>query len=299
MQSANNKGNFNYDHCLRKHQTKVILENLIRTRTSINLVGDEANGSKRILEDIQNIPLKNSKCILVDLKEYRYSYRNLVNSISDGLGLEIDENKSLVEVLAAESKKSCLHFILMHNLDYLMDENKIDSNYSFEFINALNNLKNRDNFVLICTSIKSHSNLKYLGEYSYLNLEVVVLDKITRKELEQEFFRRLSKAYHLYFDSNIHYKHLVLQEIIESIESYSLLIFLCDKILFQNPENGAIKFEERLKKWVNDFKSQRKKSPSRVGFDTKNRITNTIKSYGIRVSIIGDIIKSLLKRKSN
>ncbi len=227
----------NYEHCLRPVFTERIIQ-LLQNGRSINLIGPEGTGRKRLLEDSRKCDLPNAKIILVSLKNYRESYDGLIREIWSQLGKEGEKPSNLSELIERCEGRNEQILLFLHNFDALLGNPHVDPKYDTTFYDTLNYCRNKPNIALVCVTEKPHDqsvvfvNGKPHGS-SWLDLEHKPVPALTHEEIVLEVKRQLLPL--------MREDQLLLIEAIRAHEKpYKLLEYLREKIL--NREDANLPF---------------------------------------------------------
>jgi hypothetical protein len=235
-------------HCLRPLFTDELLK-LLQQGVSVNLIAQDGQGRKRLLQDIQAARLKNTKIISVDIKRHLSSYDDLIQT----LWYQLDETTTpptTWEKLIAEINKKYNHtIVILHHFDDLLDNLSMDSKFNINFFNQLNNIKNNPHISLLCVTSKAHDqSIVYTDglkrDHSWLDLDKKRLPKLSYDEIQFELKNRhlpLTPEELSQMAWNVH-KHAL---------PYTLLNFLATKITQQ--EDIEVDFSARIEKWTKQF----------------------------------------------
>ncbi len=244
----------NYTHCLRPDFTARMVQFLERGR-SINLIGAEGVGRERLLADIRQCELPDTRTALVNMKHYRATYNGLVRELWSQLAGEEDAPATVSDVVERYEDGDDRIVLMLHNFDALLDTPDVDPKYNVAFYNALNYMKNKPRIALICVTRKPHDRSviyvdgKFHGT-SWLDLEPTRLPPLTYEEIVIEVKRQPLP------DISLQERSTLIEAIREHDPPYPLLLFLREKLL--NREQAELVFPQRLKKWRKQFRKEQK-----------------------------------------
>lgn len=259
------------EHALRPVFTERIIQLLQRGR-SINLIGEEGTGRKRLLEDIQNSNLPDTSIVLVgSIKSYQHNYAGLVRDIWTQLGKEWEQPENMGALFERYENNDGKILLLLHHFDALLDNRNVDANYNTAFYDCLNYLKNRPDITLVCVTQKPHDQSVAIYDgtthrNSWLDLEKKSLPTLTHNEIKAELLRHpfpntLTTNDGMLLVETIH-KHTQRQ--------YEFLSELVERIICQTDQK--LPFQKRLDKWEKAFnKSTSLFSPAEID-RTKEKI---------------------------
>lgn len=246
-----------YDHCLRPIFTERLVQ-LLQHGKSLNLIGTEATGVRRLLEDINACRLPNIHTVIVNLKNYYASYNGLVNDLWGQFGSEGEKPATLEALLerCADHRKQV--FLLFHNFDALLDNSQCDPHYTIAFYDTLNNLRHHPTYSVLCVTKKPHDHsFVFIDGKSYrsswLDFEHISLPALKHEEVIYEVKRRklpLSRKN----------RNLVIQQVRRHPAPYHLLEFFTNKIL--DHEDKTLAFPDRMKRWEKEFQRSQHRMPS-------------------------------------
>lgn len=235
-------------NCLRPLFTDELLK-LLQQGISINLIAQDGQGRKRLLEDIQTARLKNTKIIVVDIKHHLNSYDDLIQTLWQQLDGTAQAPTTWEELIAEINKKYNCTIIVLYHFDDLLDNLSIDSKFNINFFNQLDNISHNPHISLLCVTNQAHDQSMVCTEglrrnYSWLNLEKKRLPKLSYDEIQFELKNRnLSlAAEELSQLTWVIHKHTL---------PYTLLDFLSAKITCQ--EDIELTFSGRIEKWTKQF----------------------------------------------
>lgn len=255
----------NTEHCLCPVFTKRIIQLLIEKGRSVNLIGAEGCGRKRLLEDIRDSKLPDTRVVLIDsVKSYQNNYAGLVRDVWTQLGKDGEAPETLGELFERYEENDGKILLLLHHFDALLDNRNVDANYNTAFYDCLNYLRNKPNIALICVTQKPHdqSVAVYDGathRNSWLDLEKKELHPLTHDEIKAEILRH-SLPNTLTTNDGM--------DLVDAIHThpqrqYEFLNELVEKILCQTDQK--LPFKKRLAKWKKEFdKSRSLFSPAEI-----------------------------------
>ncbi|WP_133512680.1 hypothetical protein [Candidatus Thiosymbion oneisti] len=186
----------NCGHCLRPAQTSRIARELLEQCRPINLIGGRGQGRARLLDDLMGID-PDIFWLYADLKEHRYRFAGLLETLWDQTGLvgyPPSTLGGLVDKLTAGNRPVCL---LLHHFDAILDnpDPNLDAGFDAAFLDTLNALKNRG-VSLLCVTRRAYDPYGMLtrsGERrgSTLVLEPEALAPLSQAEIRAELDRCL------------------------------------------------------------------------------------------------------------
>lgn len=237
-----------YDHCLRPIYTERIIH-LLQHSKSLNLIGAETAGVRRLLEDIRECRLPAVAAVIVNLKNYYASYNGLVNDLWRQFGHDGEQPATFEALLERYEHHRPQIFLLLHNFDALLDNSRCDPLYTIAFYDTLNNLRHHPSYSLLCVTKKPHDHsFVFIDEKPYrsswLDLEHVSLPALKHEEIIYEVKRRklpLSRKN----------RNLLIQQVRRHPAPYHLLEFFTNKIL--DHEDKTLPFPDRVKRWEKEF----------------------------------------------
>lgn len=237
-----------YEHCLRPVFTERIVQLLQRGR-SVNLVGTEGTGRKRLLDDIRECELPETTIISVNLKSYRENYDGLMRELWVQTGKTGEQPQNLGALIEQCEHRNGQIFLLLYNFDALLGDPHIDSRYDVAFYDALNACKNRANFALLCVTRRPHNqSIVFVNgkphDNSWLDLERQELPALTHGEILREAQRQPLLL-------TLSDQSALINMVRPHAQPYAILEYLREKIL--NREDGTLPFSSRLKKWGRQF----------------------------------------------
>ncbi|MBK9015871.1 MAG: hypothetical protein IPM82_18420 [Saprospiraceae bacterium] len=163
------------DHALRPQFPEDCVRALFRRRQSVNLIGENGGGSRRLLEDIQACDLPGVCIAEVDMKNYVVSYEGFLQDIASQLCPENTSDR-LNELTrsAAETHRQYI-LLLFYNFDALLDDPVgLHPRYDVEFLNQLNALRTRPRTRLLCVTQHTAQPVGFKASpSSWLNLELM------------------------------------------------------------------------------------------------------------------------------
>jgi TIR domain len=181
------------DHgCLRPTFTKMVLNELLVRRQSVNLTGGYGQGKTRLLHDLRDMAATQGLPVaLLDLKEHRLRYDQFLRAAQ--LQLQLDTDYAHFEDLCtALSRQRDRHYLLLiDNLEVLNEYASNDPCYDARFVAGLNMLKNLPNIHLLCASREWLKQVVFQGETSLLTLHRVDISPLNEQEIQAEFQKRL------------------------------------------------------------------------------------------------------------
>lgn len=247
----------NYDHCLRPIFTERMAQ-LLQRGKSLNLIGAEADGVRRLLEDIHASKLPNTTTVLVNFKNYYASYHGLVNDLWGQLGHEGQKPETLEALLERYDDHRKQILLLFHNFDALLDNPQTDPHYTVAFYDTLNNLRHHPTYALLCVTKKPHDRSFVFIDgkpyrSSWLDFEHIFLPALKHEEVIHEVKRRklpLSRK-----NRNLLIKQVRLHQL-----PYHLLEFFTNKIL--DHEDKTLPFPERVQRWEKEFNRMQRRVKS-------------------------------------
>jgi len=232
----------------------IFTDDLIKTLQkgySINLIAIDGQGRRRLLEDIKNSNLKNTKIFYIDMNEYRENYQEFMSSLWQQLDEKekepLNDLESLINLL---EEKEYRVIIILHHFDELLDNSLVDKQFARNFFTQLNHLCQRQKISLLCVTTQPHDqSLVFINEkpvcYCWLELEKKRLPKLTHDEIKFEL-----KCRKLPLSTN------ELSQVTWAVHGhekpYRLLNFFVDKIVHQ--EDSELALSARLKLWTQQFK---------------------------------------------
>ena len=242
MLSAPDLTGVSYDHALRPEFTENVVRALFRRRQSVNLIGENGGGSRRLLEDIQACDLPGVCIAEVDMKNYVVSYEGFLQDIASQL---CPENTSdHLNELASSAAESQQQFVLLlfYNFDALLnDPVGLHPRYDVEFLNQLNALRNTPRTRLLCVTRQPHNQSVFKGHSSWLNLELMHLPDLTDRQIAADLARQPD----LYLDDSMR------AYLVEQIETEPLAYRLLERVIYRL--NGVEVTRDALKMMVKEI----------------------------------------------
>jgi len=235
-------------NCLRPLFTDELLK-LLQQGISVNLIAQDGQGRKRLLEDIQTARLKDTKIIVVDIKHHLNSYDDLIQTLWHQIDGTTQPPTTWEELIAEINNKYNHTIIVLYHFDDLLDNLSIDSKFNLNFFNQLDEISHNRHISLLCVTSQAHDQSMVCTEglkrnYSWLDLEKKRLPKLSYDEIQFELKNRnLSlTAEELSQVTWIIHKHTL---------PYTLLNFLAAKIAHQ--EDTKLVFSDRIENWIKQF----------------------------------------------
>lgn len=210
--------NLNFEHCLRKSFTRNVYKKL-KNGDSINLIGSEHTGRKRLLEDIKSLADQEGiTTLLVDMKALRRNYEGFISEVHEQFGIisteqkllegsnllaivNEEDNQHIAIVLANQLTNHKRIFLLLHNYDAILgNENQ---KFPKQFFDDLNSLKNKSEISLCCVTEKAQStyNVHYYDEnekvtvtMSWLVLTPIDIVRLKLPEIREEMNKTLKET---------------------------------------------------------------------------------------------------------
>lgn len=236
---------------LRPTFTKAIIQQLQRGR-SINLIGKEGSGRRRLLEDIQKSGLLETTVVLINLKNYRLSYEGFMRDFCSQLEKDNYKADTLNGIIEKYEENKERIFIFLHNFDALLNNQSVDGKYDTCFYDNLNYIKNKSNIALICVTEKPHDqSLVFIAgkphRNSWLDLEKKHIPKLTNEEITLELERQsLSKP--ILKNESVAIAKMVTHQKDKQVE---FLRYLTDEIIYAG--DSKMNLQKQLKKWRKRF----------------------------------------------
>jgi hypothetical protein len=239
-----------YSHCLRPSFTNNI-NSLLQRSHSINIIAPVGYGRKRLLEDIKNNQLKNTKILLVDIKEYLLNYDGLIQTLwqqVNGRGKRPTEFEELIVKLETTEKK---FIFLLYNFDDLLHNAYLDKKFNFNFFEQLHKITLNAKMSLLCVTNQPYDqSVIFINGKTYrlwFDLKKKRLPKLTHDEIKVELrSRNLSLSYH------------ELSQVTWAVHNhdkpYGFLNFCCAKI--KKSEDKRFDISLRIQKWTAQFSQQ-------------------------------------------
>lgn len=285
-----------YNHCLRPRFTKNILTSLLKG-TSVNVVvpkiGQEDKEADRLMEDIQNGTLPNTRVLAVNMRFCRGSYQQFLLDLWHQYHQQpAQESPDLFNILAGLEQAQQQFIIVLNHLDTMCAKD-VDVRFDQDFYIRLNSLKNyRHVALLVITQGTSYHGMEFNigGEFKTSRLdiqEIEYLPALTREEAQQELERRQLKL------TGVHISHILQQVRLQETYDYALLDYLARQI--QNTPKSwqdIPKFMQQLSVWQKQYQSQHQQ----VGYRAQKTVDTADKYINIfRVKHIFKTLYQVLK----
>ena len=245
--------------CLFPAFTQRVLRRLHEERRSVNLVGLERDGRRRVINDLYRLVPPTIKAVRVNCHDWRGNYPGLIETVWRGLGANHGKKKPPEDLagLMDTLEKAGEVWLLLEEFDNLLDvpEAERDPRYNRKFFNDhLNSLKNLPNLRLLTVTAKPHRDYVFLCEgrnTSPPDLETERLPLLNQAELHAELQRRLPQL-----------TPAVLELAAESLYQqphgrYARLMFFAERL--ESGADAALLCEERFKRWQREFDPLRDK----------------------------------------
>ncbi|HHB91668.1 MAG TPA: hypothetical protein ENK59_00455 [Thioploca sp.] len=208
----------------------VFTNNIIQTLqrgVSINLIAQNGQGRRRLLEDIKCTGLKNTHVIILNITNYKESYHEFIAAMWESFKIKKTVPKSLEELIEKVINLTEYKTILiLHHFDELLNNSNIDCDTSF--FDQLNSIKDCKKISLLCVTNQAHDQSvicikNEVNRYSWLDLDKIRLPKLTYDEIMVELkYRNLPlSTEEISLISKVTYSHT---------KPYSLLNYLVEKI---------------------------------------------------------------------
>lgn len=180
---------------LRPAFTEKLAEKL-RQGASVNLVGDPAQGCRRLQQDLKHQLRHDCLWLELDLKAYQQNFAGLLQALNRQLPTPLATTpKHLHAVLSAApaSEQQPLVLCLRH-FDDLLGHPAIDPAYNHQFLEDLNAIRKNPHQRLLCvSSIPHHTRgLHIKGGYfnAELQLNILYLPPLSQAEISAELKQR-------------------------------------------------------------------------------------------------------------
>ncbi len=230
----------------------VFTNNIIQTLQqgiSVNLIAQDGQGRRRLLEDIKSIGLKNTQVIILNMADYKDSYKKLIAAIWENFTIRRTVPKSLDElIIRVEDSAEYNTIIILHHFDELLNNSNIDC--GTKFFDQLNSIKECKKISLLCVTSEPHDQSvvcikNEVNRYSWLDLDKKRLPKLTYDEIMVELkYRSLPLSTEEISQlSRVTYGY---------IKPYSLLNYLVEKIAIVHNDKETI-FSDKLKILIQQF----------------------------------------------
>ncbi|MBE9563066.1 MAG: hypothetical protein IMF12_09420 [Proteobacteria bacterium] len=233
---------------LRPLFTNNIIQTLQQNK-AINLIAQDGQGRRRLLEDIKYSGIKNTQVVISDMADYKNNYKKFIESIWNNftiIGIIPETLNDLTIKLERSINKNII--LILHHFDELLNNSNID--YDTEFFDQLNDIKNYKKMFLLCSTTEPHDQSvvcikNEVNRYSWLDLDKKRLPKLTYDEIMVELkYRDLDlSAEEISQLSRAAYGHT---------KPYSLLRFLIEKIFILQVDKDT-PFFEKLKILTEQF----------------------------------------------
>ncbi|MFK5970243.1 MAG: hypothetical protein QM487_09025 [Candidatus Marithrix sp.] len=181
---------------LRPLFTNSIIQTL-QQGISVNLIAQDGQGRRRLLEDIKFTGLKNTHVIILNMTDYKNSYKKFTSTIWKNFTIRGTVPKSLDELTTKVTNSIKYNTILiLHHFDELLNNSNID--YDTSFFDQLNSIKDCKKISLLCVTSESHDQSvvcikNKVNRYSWLDLDKIRLPRLTYDEIMVELkYRNLS-----------------------------------------------------------------------------------------------------------
>jgi len=243
--------NDSYSNYLRP----IFTQNLIQTLQqghSINLIAQDGQGRRRLVEDIKNSRLKETKVILIDMKLYKECYDSFIQVLWQQLEKTGEDPADFGQLIAQLNNDDSI-IVILHHFDDLLDNLRIDNRFNIAFFDELNRLGNQPKYSLLCVTSQPHDqSMVFINKKPYrrswLELEKKRLPKLTYEELLFELKFR-------HFPLTIDDLSQVAWAVHNHAKPYSLLNYFANKI--ETQENQSIDIQSQLKMWTEQFQKER------------------------------------------
>ncbi|MCK5876621.1 MAG: hypothetical protein KAG43_03210 [Candidatus Marithrix sp.] len=227
---------------LRPLFTAEIIQALQQNR-AVNLIAQNGQGRRRLLDDIKLAGLKNTQVIILDMADYKDNYKKFIEAVWENFTIRGMIPETLDELITKlESSIRSKIVLILHHFDELL--NNSNTNFYTKFFDQLNDIKNHKKMALLCVTTEPHDQSVVcmkdkVNRYSWLDLDKKRMPKLTYDEIMVELkYRDLSlSAEELSQLSRIAYSH---------VKPYSLLNYLIKKIVVVQMDKYTI-FSEKLK----------------------------------------------------
>jgi len=228
----------------------VFTTNIIQTLQqgiSVNLIAQDGQGRRRLLEDIRLAGLKNTQVIILDMTDYRNDYEYFIEAIWQNFTIRDVIPKTLAKLITKlENAINNNIILILHHFDELLNNSNID--FDVKFFDQLNSIKNHEKISLLCVTTEPHDQsviciANKVNRYSWLDLDKKRLPKLTYDEIMVELkYRDLPlSAEEISQLSRVTYSH---------VKPYSLLNYLVKTIVQMDK---ATLFSEKLKILTEQF----------------------------------------------
>jgi hypothetical protein len=275
-----------YSSCLRPIFTEDIVTQIYSRQESINLVGEADLAREKLLADIQRMLPKDVIQATVNLKNNIQSHDLMLKELEKSLNIKLVGRYRNIPRLVEKLPKDKLVVIFFEKFDALMDleDNKMDEKYNFDFIASINNTKNKKDICIVCLTEEIPKNLTFRGETSPLDLQIESIESLTYSEIENYWQKCLPKNWWNWLQN----ENSLLTEIntlaLKQKDSLHWVEWISKQIIRQNSTEKSQTWEDKLKKWNQDYSETFSKNLSRKELD-KSRWLNKRKSrWGLNLS---------------
>ncbi len=239
-----------FSHCLFPLFTRQLLAELESGR-SINLVGQRAQGTGRLLDDLEPLAPAHISLLRLNMHDQRQSHAALIDGLwhqAKARGITRAEAKqpdsltSWCDTLLDEVRV----WLLLDRFDTLLDDPERDSRYHCRFFrDEINSLRNRPQILLLTQTAKPHNRYSIhcgAGEptLSPPDLQCHVLPRLSEPDARAEVRRRVP--------------HLPLQEQVQLADSihreqggYRLLDYYLQRLA--QGVDAELPLAQRIKRW--------------------------------------------------
>lgn len=177
-------------HLLRPAFTRILAKNL-HNGAVINLVGTEANGSLRLLDDLMGMEIKDFRMLQVDMREFADHDMKFVVGISQAMGFleHAQEFDEWVDAMQLHGGKLCL---MLNHFDAI--ERGDESGYNDAFFAAINRFHLIPNLsLLVVTKKPIEARLTSVEDFlaqGDFEPEVLKLPPLGYKRYQEELTRK-------------------------------------------------------------------------------------------------------------
>ncbi|MDM8564938.1 hypothetical protein QUF74_04730 [Candidatus Halobeggiatoa sp. HSG11] len=233
--------------------------NIIKTLQrgiSVNLIAQDGQGRRRLLEDIKYAGLKNTRVVILNMTNYRETYEKFIEILWNNCAIHGVIPKTLGELLKEVENTIDYNIVLiLHHFDELL--NNLNTDFNADFFDQLNDIKNYKKISLLCVTTESHDQSvvcakNQVNRYSWLDLDKKRLPKLTYDEIMVELkYRDLPlSAEEISQVSRMTSSH---------VKPYSLLNFFVNKINIIQMDKDTL-FHEKLKILTEQFHLETKQA---------------------------------------